>query len=937
MNEIEKAYSPQKIDEKWYSFWEKNGFFSPQKTSDKPPFSVVMPPPNVTGILHMGHALGSTLTDIVVRWKRMLGHETFWIPGTDHAGIATQTVVEKHLIKTEGKRRADYSREEFLKHVWQWKESSEKEILNQLRKLGVSCDWSSLRFTMDAKSNRAVRTAFKNLFDKKLIYKGDYLVNWDPQTQTALSDDEVEYEEKSSFLWYFNYPVAGSSEMLTVATTRPETMLGDTAVAVSPSDPRYQHLIGGFVIHPINDQPMPIIADPYVDPEFGTGVVKITPAHDPNDYQIGLNHSLPMINIMTPDGKINENGGRFSGLTMEEGRDAVVRWLEKLALLVKIEPHVHRVGRSYRSKAIIEPYLSKQWFINMKHFKERLRECVQEEEVKIIPANWQNTYFHWIDNLRDWCISRQLWWGHRIPIWYHKADPNKMICYAEEGIPPEVRENPNDWEQDEDVLDTWFSSALWPFSTLGWPENTKALSHFFPNSVMITGHDILFFWVARMIMMSEALLETPPFHEVYLHSLIFGKSYWRETPDGIAYVSKEEQITYDLNSQTIPKDVHSKWEKMSKSKGNIIDPLEMIHQYGTDAVRMALAGSASQSWQIDLDRRRFEEFKNFANKIWNGARFILMNLSDFTFSDTSSEIVWDNLALEDQWILALLRRTTEKVNTHLANYAFDEATSAAYDFYWKEFCAYYLEICKPYLFGKIGTENDKKNKQRVLLNVLVHAIGLIHPIAPFITEELFQIIKGHLQPNELPKDFLSQHTFRMLSKASLMQAPFPEACSPYEYEEKVLQTFDLLAKLTFSIRQIRGEINIPPREPITLYISSKTDSQIQSIKENQHILCALISIEKIYFNTSPSHLTFYSKAVVEGIELILPMPESLIEQERARLAKEKNKLIVQVEQIEKKLNNPNFINHAPQELVNTQKALLAQCLNRIDEIQRLNF
>ena len=621
--QLPKAFTAKDIEEKWYTFWEEKGFFRSDNHSSKPAYCIAIPPPNVTGVLHMGHALVDTIQDVLIRWKRMSGFEALWVPGTDHAGIATQSVVERHLMATVGKRRKDFSREEFLAHVWRWKEQSESQILGQLKKSRLFLRLVAPLCVHDGRKSaifRAVRTMFKKMFDAKLIYRGDYLVNWDPVTQTALADDEVEYEEQESFLWYFRY-----GEII-IATTRPETMLGDTAIAVSPTDERYQEYVGKTIDHPLTGRKIPIIADRFVDPAFGTGAVKITPAHDPNDYEMGLNHKLPFINVMTPDGRMNENAGKFAGMTREEARTAVIEEMKKLGLLVKAQPHRNRVGISYRSKAIIEPYLSKQWFVRMSGFKETLRNVVQEKKVRLIPPNWENTYFHWIDNLRDWCISRQLWWGHRIPIWYRKDDPSIMICYDGTDLPPEVQKEPDAWAQDEDVLDTWFSSALWPFSILGWPEKTDDLKKFYPNSTLITGHDILFFWVARMILMGEYEFGTPPFPETFLHGLIYGKSYWRHQKDGsIAYVSPKERLIFDLGSP-VPPEVHSKWEKMSKSKGNVIDPLEIIDTYGTDAMRMGLCASATQGRQIDLDRRRFEEFKNFANKIWNGARFVFLNI-----------------------------------------------------------------------------------------------------------------------------------------------------------------------------------------------------------------------------------------------------------------------------------------------------------------------
>ena len=821
MNEqLTKAYDPKPSEQKWYRFWEEKGFFRADASSSKPSYCISIPPPNVTGVLHMGHALVDTLQDVLVRWKRMCGFEALWVPGTDHAGIATQTVVERQLMATTGKRRKDFSREEFLAHVWKWKELSENQILGQLKRLGCSCDWSRQAFTMDEKRNNAVRTIFKKMFDDKLIYRGDYLVNWDPVTQTALADDEVEYEEKKGHLWYFRYPLEDRSGYVVIATTRPETMLGDAALAVSLADIRYKGLVGKKVLLPLMERLIPIIADRRVDPAFGTGAVKVTPAHDPLDYELGLEHHLPMINIMTPDGKINENGGKFAGLTMEAARTAVVDAMKALGLLEKIDIHHHRVGVSYRSKAVIEPYLSKQWFVKMGGFKELLRSVVQSKKVKLIPANWENTYFHWIDNLRDWCISRQLWWGHRIPIWYKKSNPNEMLCYAGPDLPPEVKADPGAWVQDEDVLDTWFSSALWPFSILGWPENTADLKKFYPNATLVTGHDILFFWVARMILMGEYALGKAPFPETFLHGLIYGKSYWNYRKDGVlTYITGEERLGYDLG-KPLPGDLHFKWEKMSKSKGNIIDPIEIIDTYGTDAMRMGLCASATHARQIDLDRRRFEEFKNFINKIWNGARFVFMNIESLSAEEFAQGLDPSQLGLEDRWIISLLNRTIRDVNQHLQDYAFDRAAMTAYDFFWKEFCAYYVELVKPILFGKLGTPQQKSTKQKILTIILSNSLRLMHPMAPFITEELFQMLKNTFQQLHLSEkvDPYTSETIKALLAPACIVAPYPEVISAEDIKPKIEEAFAFINEVIYAVRNIRAEMQLPPNVATDLYI-----------------------------------------------------------------------------------------------------------------------
>ncbi|MBA3957751.1 MAG: valine--tRNA ligase [Parachlamydiaceae bacterium] len=944
MSELPKAYEAKLTESKWYKFWEKEGLFKTNPNSKKSAYSIVMPPPNVTGILHMGHALVMTLQDILIRWKRMSGYETLWVPGTDHAGIATQTVVERHLMKTTGKKRKDFERDAFLEHVWTWKENSHSRIVEQLKFLGCSCDWDFERFTMDAGNNQAVRTMFKKLYDEGIIYRGDYLVNWDPVTQTALADDEVEYEERLSSLWHFKYPLKDGSGHIHIATTRPETMLGDTAIAVSPRDERYAHLIGKTVLLPLVNREIPIIADHHVDPTFGTGVVKVTPAHDPNDYQIGITHNLPRINIMTPEGTVNENGGQFAGMTFEEARVAVVKAMQALGLVDKIEPHVNRVGVSYRSKATIEPYMSKQWFVRMSEFAPKMRQTVQSGETQLIPQNWDNTYFHWIDNLRDWCISRQLWWGHRIPIWYNKNDPTKMICFAEEGIPPEVLKNPNDWQQDEDVLDTWFSSALWPFSTLGWPVQTKALERFYPNSVLVTGHDILFFWVARMIMMGEQAMGTAPFPQVFLHGLIYGKSYWRDAPGGgITYVSDQERLDFDMGKQ-LPPDVYFRWEKMSKSKGNIIDPLEVIAEYGTDAMRMALCASSPQSREIDLDRRRFEEFRNFTNKIWNGARFVLMNLdgdaaqglSPLSASDFNKGLDESLLALEDRWILSKLNRTVNEVNGKLAGYLFDQAAIEAYDFFWKEFCSYYVEIVKPVLFGKRGSAAERTNKQKLLVIILCQAVRLIHPMAPFITEELFSLLQTRLngvQESSNTDPYTKECISALLCKSCIV-APYPQVIRDADMNASIEETFDLVERVVYTIRNIRGEMKLPPGTSTKVYIiGSSNDPHLKMLDTHKAIVESLVRTNGVEVLSSEPKTTFASSGMVESLKILIPLPEQMIEQEKTRLSKEQDRLVTNVDRMRKQLSNPEFLQNAPAALIEKHSQQLCQAEAELSSVR----
>jgi valyl-tRNA synthetase len=938
-NELAKAYEAKTVDSKWYKFWESNGFFKADPLSKKPPYSIVMPPPNVTGALHMGHALVNTLQDILIRWKRMSGFEALWMPGTDHAGISTQTVVERHLMQTVGKKRKEFSREEFLTHVWHWKEEKQDNILNQLKHMGCSCDWSRLRFTMDEGNNHAVRTMFKKLFDAKLIYRGDYLVNWDPVTQTALADDEVEYEDRQSFLWHLKYPLKDRSGFVQIATTRPETMLGDTAIAVSPKDQRYTHLVGKTVILPLVNREIPIIADHHVDPEFGTGMVKVTPAHDPNDYQMGLTHKLPFINIMTPDAKINANGGEFAGLSMEDARIAVVEAMKKLSLLEKTEPHINRVGISYRSKATIEPYMSKQWFVKMDGFAKRLQEAIQKEKIQLIPQNWENTYFHWVDNLRDWCISRQLWWGHRIPIWYKKDNPSQMICYEGSDLPPEVAKEPNDWYQDDDVLDTWFSSGLWPFSTMGWPEKTPELEKFYPNSVLVTGHDILFFWVARMIFMGEYATGQVPFPQVFLHGLIYGKSYWRHNQGGgITYLGEKERKEYELG-KPIPKDVHSKWEKMSKSKGNIIDPLEIIDEYGTDAMRMALCASATQAREIDLDRRRFEEFKNFANKVWNGARFVFLNLAGdlpLTAEEFNEGLNESLLELEDRWILSKLNHTVQSVNQKLTHYLFDQAAIESYEFFWKEFCAYYVELAKPVLFGKSGTPEERKNKQKLLAIILCQAMRLIHPMAPFITEELFQELKIRLDIATTPSKMIdpySAEALLALQSPACIVAPYPQVVRQSDIDLAIEESFALVDAIIYTIRNIRGEMKLPPGMATDIHIiGSINDPHFKMITDHRRLISALVKTNSIQMHENEPKIGFASTSMINSLKISIPLPPEMLAQEKTRLLKEKERLETSIEKIKGQLSNQEFVSHAPAHLVEKQKATLQQSVRELGEV-----
>ncbi|WP_201457044.1 valine--tRNA ligase [Chlamydia sp. 17-3921] len=918
--EFPKTYDPKSVEEKLYTFWEENGMFKADASSDKPSYSVVMPPPNVTGILHMGHALVNTLQDVLVRCKRMQGFETCWIPGTDHAGIATQTVVEKRLQETLGKRRNDFSRKEFLKYVWDWKEKSETIILSQLKQLGCSCDWDRKRFTLDPAANQAVKKAFKRLFDQGHIYRGYYLVNWDPVLQTALADDEVEYEEKEGWLYYIRYRLVNSNDFIVVATTRPETLLGDTALAIHPEDDRYKAFLGDKVELPFVDREIPILGDFFVDPSFGTGAVKITPAHDKDDYQMAERHGLPKINILTPSGKINENGGSFFGLCKEQAREEILIALENKGLFVKKEPYRLRVGISYRSGAIIEPYLSKQWFISVESFRKPICDFVNSEQIRIFPKEFKKNYLIWVNNLRDWCISRQLWWGHRIPVWYHKDDHEKIICYDGDTIPEEVASEPELWYQDPDVLDTWFSSGLWPLTCLGWPDaSSEDLKKFYPTSVLVTGHDILFFWVTRMVLLCSVMSEKKPFTEVFLHGLIFGKSYkyYNEIGDW-SYISGEEKKAYDLGKE-LPKGVVAKWEKLSKSKGNVIDPLEMIEIYGADAVRLALCSCANRGEQIDLDFRLFEESKNFVNKLWNGARFIFGHITDLQSQDLLDGIDQDSLGLEDYYILDGFNQLVERLQEAYEVYAFDKIATLAYEYFRNDLCSTYIEIIKPTLSGKQGNEKDRQTKRKLLVVLLVSALGVLHPIVPFITESLFLKIKGML--GAIPEsggDAITSHAILMLRSRACIEAPYPQKFS-VEMPKDLHESFSLAQRLVYTVRNIRGEMQLDPKMALEAFVICSEHIDIDRYILIVQALGGLFSIRILMEEPSDQ---VYSLGVVDSIRIGIFIPKEHLSKEKVRLKKEQQRLQNAIDSIVRLLSSENFRKKANPQLVRDKEEAL---------------
>lgn len=756
--EIGTRYEPKGMEMKWYKHWLERGYFTPKDAGPK--YTIVIPPPNITGRIHMGHALNITIQDILSRYKRMQGFDVLWLPGEDHAGIATQTAVEKFLA-TQGKNRRDFSREEFLNIVWDWANKYRAEIKNQIMSIGASVDWTRERFTLDEGLSKAVRKVFVELYKKGLIYKGKYIVNWCHRCGTVLSDEEVEYHEEDGALYHIKYPIKGEDDFVIIATTRPETMLGDTAVAVHPHDERYKKYIGKVAILPLVGRELPIIADNYVDPSFGTGALKVTPAHDPNDYLIGQRHNLPFVDIFDENIIINENGGKFKGMTAEQARKAVVEELEAQGYLVKVEKLTHSVGRCYRCDTVVEPRLMDQWFVSMKPLAKRAIEAVENDEVRFIPERWKKVYLNWMYEIRDWCISRQLWWGHRIPVWqcqdcghYNVSEDTPVKC---------EKCGSTNLKQDEDVLDTWFSSALWPFSTMGWPEKTPDLDRYYPTDVLVTGFDIIFFWVARMIMMGYEFMNEKPFSEVYIHQLVRDKC----------------------------------GRKMSKSLGNGIDPLEVIDEYGADPMRFTLAILAAQGRDLKLDVRFFDTYKKFANKIWNATRFVLMNLDDFE----KIEIKPEELKLADKWILSRLQKTIQKVTEALDSYDFNIAAGEIYNFFWDELCDWYIEAVK----NRLKTD-ERKVVQNVLVYVLDMSLRLLHPFMPFLTEELW---------TKLPT-----------SGESIVIAPWPKVEHSF-VDDTSEKRFSTLMEIIRGIRNIRAEVNVPQSTKVSTFVKGKLSTEEQ--------------------------------------------------------------------------------------------------------------
>ena len=874
--EMAKAYEPQQVEQRLYDWWESNGFFSPNIDPDRKPFVLSMPPPNVTGELHMGHAMFVTIEDVIIRWHRMLGEPTLWLPGTDHAGIATQTQVEK-LLRSEGTSREEVGREEFLRRTWEWKARYGGEITNQLRRLGASCDWSRERFTLDEGLSRAVRAAFKKLYDDGLIYRGTYLVNWSPALQTAVSDLEVEYQERQANMWVVQYPLVadgwqagtwasgewanGATEYIAVATTRPETILGDTAVAVNPSDERYTHLVGREAVLPGIGRRVPIIADEYVDAEFGTGAVKITPAHDPNDYEVGQRHQLPMINIMKRDATLNDEAGPYTGQDRFEARKKLVADLEKEGLLVEIRPHKMSVGISQRGGEVIEPLLSEQWFVQTKTMAEMALAAVKEGRTKIVPERFEKVYYHWLENIQDWCISRQLWWGHRIPVWY--TSEGEMIIPGPDDPAPE---GPG-ITQDPDVLDTWFSSGLWPFSTLGWLDATPDLEYFYPTSVMETGYDILFFWVARMMMMGCYLTGQEPFHTIYLHGLVRDK-------DG---------------------------RKMSKSYGNVVNPLDVMEQHGTDALRFTLATSGTPGQDLNLNPERIESARNFANKLWNITRFVI---SKGVGGQNEAPNPQDTqpVTLADRWIMSRYQRLVTTVDRLMHAYNFGEAGRQIQDFLWSEFADWYVEIAKVQLEGDSA---QQQTTRAILFTILDGSLRLLHPFMPFVTEEVWQYLTASSQQKQ---------------SASIMLAAYPTTgtTTPDETSER---EWELVQEIVTSIRNVRNEYKVEPARYVTATIVAGT--RVAQLESQQALIARLarVNAEQLtiidHLDQKPQQV---ATLVVGDVEVYLPLAGMIdLDAERERLQKELVSVEADVARREGRLNNASFVEKAPAAVVQRER------------------
>jgi len=873
---MEKRYNPELAERKWGKFWEEKGYLSPRPGKKGKTFSMVMPPPNITGALHMGHAFNITLQDIIARFKRMQGYEVLWIPGIDHAGIATQNVVEKELRK-EGLTREKLGREEFTKRIWQWKKLYGERIFHQMRKLGVSCSWEDKTFTMDEGHSRAVREVFVTLYEEGYIYKGDYIINWCPRCRTALSDIEVEHEEIQGKLYYIRYPFTDSEKKdekyLVVATTRPETMLGDVAVAVNPEDERYKKFKERKLVLPLVGRILPLIFDEYVDPDFGSGALKVTPAHDVEDFLIGKRHNLPLINVFNKDATINEKGGSYQGLDRYKCRKVILEDLRKGNYLEKVEDYTYRVGKCYRCETVVEPFLSPQWFVRMRDLAKEATRVVKEGRVKFYPSYWEKSYFDWLEKIHDWCISRQIWWGHRLPVWYCE-DCGEIIVSRRD--PASCKKcSSSRLRQEEDVLDTWFSSSLWPFSTLGWPEKGEKFEKFYPTSLLCSGWDILFFWVARMIMMGIKFTGKPPFFKVHIHSLIGDE----------------------------------KGEKMSKSKGNVVDPLKIMEEYGTDAFRFSLVALKTETPYLRFSLERVRGYRNFANKIWNASRFVLMNLEDFS-SSRETTILTQEFELSDRWILSQYRKVVEEVTEALENFQFSRAAQALYQFIWADFCDWYVELVKSRLRGETAS---RYIAQSILYQVLKGSLKLLHPFMPFITEEIFQ---------RLPA-----------SEESIMVSTWPEGEGIED--EKAEEEMALLMEVISEARSIRAEMGIPPQSKVEVLLCTPNPRYLKILRENSSYILDLVNVEQLTIDNKVKKPERCASGITRDVDIFIPLEKVInIEREKERLGKELQKAEKELLEVQKKLSSTRFLQKAPREVVEKEKEKRSKLSTKLDKLRK---
>ena len=864
-----KTYNPSEFEDRIYKTWEREGYFTPTIDPNKLPFTIVIPPPNITGQLHMGHALDETLQDTLIRFKRMQGYAALWLPGTDHASIATEVKIVEQMAK-EGLTKNDVGREGFLKRAWAWKEQYGGRIVEQLKKLGSSCDWSRLSFTMDEKCSRAVKEVFVNLYNKGLIYQGNRIINWCPHCKTALSDAEVEYEEEDSHLWYINYKVKDSDEFLTVATSRPETMLGDTAVAVNPKDKRYKHLVGKTLILPVLNKEIPVIADDYVELDFGTGAVKITPAHDPNDFEVGVRHNLEVIKVIKDDGTMGDAAGEYEGMPSAEYREVIVNKLRELGALVKIEPLHHNVGHCYRCGTTVESTVSKQWFVKMEPLAKPAVEVVKNKKIKFIPQRFSKIYYNWMENIKDWCISRQLWWGHRIPAYY--CDDCGEMTVSKENVTVCPKCGGTHIRQDEDVLDTWFSSALWPFSTLGYPDKTPDLDYFYPTDVLVTGYDIIFFWVARMIFSGLEHMNRIPFKDVLIHGLV--------------------------------RDAQGR--KMSKSLGNGIDPLKIIDQYGADTLRFSLINGIAPGSDMRFSDEKLEGSRNFMNKIWNASRFVLMNAEGKEIKNLSD----CKLSVADKWIITKLNKAIRDVTVNMERYEMGIALAKLYDFVWNDFCDWYIELTKPVLYGDDETARD--DTVSVLVYVLKETLKLLHPFVPFVTQEIYSNIPG--------------------VTGDIMVAEFPRYNPKFNYA-KAVKDLEPVTSIIKAVRNVKAKLNVAPSKKVELYVKSDVKA---AIRKGSVYIQKLAGVSDIIFIEDKTELTCKTVSqVLASCELYIPLGELVDEEaEKARLNKELEKCEDEIKRSEGKLNNKGFIGKAPKALVDGEKEKLEKYLEMREKLKK---